>query len=112
TCIFGALLFAVAMFFAWYAKSTAETLVDIALGAMTILYGGILGGFLTPLLFRTRGNDRTVPAAMAAGVALGAFLYFHHVLLGLKEKVIEWPWAMLASTLVTITIASLGRRRR
>jgi solute:Na+ symporter, SSS family len=110
TCVFGALLLAVALFFAWYKDKSGEHLIDIALSAMTILYGGILGGFLTALLFPGRGNDRSVPLAMAVGVLAGALLFFHKELLGLPHKVLEWPWSILITTLLTVALASLGRR--
>ena len=48
--VFGVLLALVGLFFAWYAQGAQSDLVQIALGSMTIVYGGLLGGFLCALL--------------------------------------------------------------
>ncbi len=122
TCVFGALLALIALFFAWYAKDSRDDLVQIALGAMTILYGGILGVFLSALLFRTRGSDASTLAGLCAGVACGALLFFHRQILNgvgpkflpsfqeLKDPLLVWPYFIPISATVTLAVAALGTR--
>jgi Na+/proline symporter len=108
--VFGGLLMAVGLFFAWYSKHETNDLVMIALGAMTIVYGGLLGGFLCGLLYRTRGSDASVTLGMAAGCLLGALLFFHKPLFGLDAKLVEWPFYIPIACAATLLVGALGRR--
>jgi SSS family transporter len=66
TVVFGIALCGVGLFFSWWAQDKGDDLVQIALGAMTILYGGILGAFLSALLLARRGSDASVTTGMAS----------------------------------------------
>jgi len=112
TVVFGALLGLVGFLFAWYTGDKAEQLIQIALSAMTILYGGILGGFLVALLSHRRGSDRSVMLGMAAGVAAGAVLFFQEELFGLERKLLGWPWFIPISAALAVLVAITRRRRR
>jgi SSS family transporter len=110
--VFGALLGLVGLFFAWYSRGSGDQLVQIALGAMTILYGGILGGFLVALLFERRGDDLSVSLGMAAGVLAGAALFFQVELFGLGQRVLEWPWFIPISAALAVGVGITRRRPR
>jgi solute:Na+ symporter, SSS family len=112
--VFGAILAAVGLFFAVWARGEKKALLDIALSAMTIVYGGILGTFLTALVLRRRGSDVSAVAGLFCGVACGVIGFFQGSIaraLGVAWEPIAWPWQLLFSTLVTILVASTGRRR-
>lgn len=108
TAIFGLLLAGIGLFFDWFARGSTTDLVQIALGAMTILYGGILGAFLVALFTERRGNDRSVPLGMLGGIAVGALLFFQRQLFG--EVRLEWPWSLALSTSVAFGLGLLGAR--
>ncbi len=108
---FGLVLMGVGFFFKWFTSGSQDDFVQHALGAMTILYGGILGTFLTALLMKTRGSDGSATAGLAAGVVCGAVLFFHVKLFDLKGPWLVWPWYIPISATVTLLVASLGRRR-
>lgn len=109
TGAFGLVLAAIGLFFQWYARDSSSDLVQIALGAMTILYGGILGAFLVALFSARRGSDTSVPLGMLAGVACGALGFFQEKLF--HTVVLAWPWAMALSTLVACAVGLLAARR-
>jgi SSS family transporter len=109
TGVFGILLAGVGLFFDWYAHASAVDLVQIALGAMTILYGGILGAFLVALFAARRGSDTSVVLGMLAGVACGAVLFFQVQLF--EHKFLEWPWCLGLSTLVAAGVGLCAPRR-
>jgi SSS family transporter len=111
--VFGALLTAVGLFFWKWSAGRNDGLVALALEAMTILYGGLLGGFLCALLFRRRGSDSSVMLGMAAGAAVGALAFFQRELLDIAPgdpKLVEWPITMPLSVLVALAVGALGRR--
>jgi SSS family transporter len=108
TGVFGLLLAGIGLFFDWFSKGSTTDLVQIALGAMTILYGGILGAFLVALFAARRGSDASVPLGMLAGVVCGGVLFFQKQILG--HTVLEWPWSMCISTLVATGVGLAGRR--
>ncbi len=109
TAAFGVLLAGIGLFFEWYARDSRSDLVQVALQAMTILYGGILGAFLVALFAARRGSDASVPLGMLAGVVCGAIAFFQRQLFG--AVVLEWPWTMAFSTLVAAGVG-LGAPRR
>ncbi len=109
TGVFGLLLAGIALFFAWFAKGSSTDLVQIALSAMTILYGGILGGFLVALFAPRRGSDASVPLGMLAGVACGTLFFFQEKLF--HAVVLAWPWSLCLSTLLAFGVGALGSRR-
>jgi hypothetical protein len=111
--VFGVLLALVGLFFWRWAADSTDNLVEIALNAMTILYGGLLGGFMCGLFYRTRGSDLSVACGMGAGSLIGAAAFFQRELLGLapsEPKVLDWPLTMLLSILAALAVGALGRR--
>ncbi|HHL71096.1 MAG TPA: hypothetical protein ENJ29_01180 [Bacteroidetes bacterium] len=129
TVIIGALLIFVATLVAdFYMKNPETDLLSIALGVMTLFYGGLLGIFLTGLLTRKRGNNATnilgmtistlvivlisyktslIPAfglydPMMPGDIDSFFGWMYHAKLG-------WPWFIVIGTCVTVAITLLGR---
>lgn len=85
------------------------SLVELALSAMTILYGGLLGVFATGLLAPGRGSDRSGVAALVAGGVVGAALFVHPVLL--SRTVLAWPWWIPVAGAVSAAVALAGGRR-
>lgn len=109
TGVFGFVLAGIGLFFEWYARDSRSDLVQIALGAMTILYGGILGAFLVALFSARRGSDRSVPLGMLAGVACGALGFFQEKLF--ERVYFSWPWTMALATLAAVAVGLLAARR-
>lgn len=113
TIVFGGILAAVGMFFARYTQGRTDQLITIALNAMTMVYGGILGTFLCALLFKRRGSDRSAVLGLCAGVACGFAGFFQTTIadwLSVPWTPIVWPWQLLISTSVTLLVAASGRR--
>jgi solute:Na+ symporter, SSS family len=111
--VFGVLLAAVGLFFWRWTAGSREDLIEVALNAMTILYGGLLGGFLCGLLYTRRGSDLSVACGMGTGALIGAAAFFQRELLGIaadEPKVLEWPLTMLLSILAALAVGALGRR--
>lgn len=107
--LFGALLALVALFFAWYDEKGTTDLVQVALGAMTIVYGGILGAFACALVPGRRFSDGGVVAGLVAGVACGALLFFQPD----GPSKLAWPLSIpisLCVTMATAALVSLARR--
>ena len=93
------------------------SIIKIILGSFGYTYGSLLGVFMVALFTRTRGNETGNPIAMIAGViavailsnlpndlwkmVAGSALYENPAWL----PVIEFPWRILAGTLVTVAIA-------
>ncbi|MCK6448574.1 MAG: hypothetical protein L6Q99_19455 [Planctomycetes bacterium] len=111
-CVFGALLLAVAAFFAWWSGRQRVDLIDLALSAMTILYGGILGTFLVALLFERRGSDLSTVVGLGAGVLVGAVGFFQKDLFGLESAVLDWAYTIPLAACATLAVAACGRRER
>jgi solute:Na+ symporter, SSS family len=113
--LFGLLLASIALFFAHYDAQGTTDLVQTALSAMTIVYGGILGTFACALIPGRRFEDRAVVIGLAAGVVTGAILFFQQPLAKLAgvelEHKLEWPLYIPISAGVTITLALLGSLR-
>jgi Na+/proline symporter len=114
-CVFGLALFLVAWFFAWRndpsgAGGRTTSLIDTALSAMTILYGGILGTFLTALLLHRRGSDGSTLAGLVVGVAIGALGFFQRELFGWSEAKLDWAYTIPLAAAATLAVAALGRR--
>jgi SSS family transporter len=111
--VFGGVLAGVGLFFAWWSQGQPRDLIDIALNAMTIVYGGILGTFLVALLFKDRGSDASATFGLAAGIVCGAIGFFQQSIfraLDVSWRPIEWPWQLLVSIIVTVAVACAGRR--
>jgi Na+/proline symporter len=65
------------------------SLVEFALSAMTILYGGLLGVFAVAVLGRG-GNAAGAVAGLVAGSLVGLALFLHPLLLG--STLLAWTW--------------------
>jgi Na+/proline symporter len=108
----GVALMAIALFFVWWASQSSDDLVNIALSSMTIIYGGILGTFLSALLLPRR-SDGALVLALCVGIAAGVSLFFHPQLLAQisehdpKTPVLAWPWYIPLSATITVMCASL-----
>lgn len=87
-------------------------LVDLALSAMTLLYGGLLGIFALALLSGRRGSDASAVAGLAAGALVGAALFLHPLIAGEPGRVlIAWPWWIPISATVAFGVAASRSRR-
>ncbi len=84
------------------------SLVELALSAMTILYGGLLGVFGLGFVSRTRGNDASAIAGLAAGGLTGLLLFLHPLLLG--ETWIAWTWWVPIGATVSLAVAASSSR--
>jgi len=126
TLIFGAILIAVAVAITEFYLSNPETdLLTIALGIMTLFYGGLLGVFLVGLLTRGRGNSYCNIVGMTLSLLTIGFLTNKQGLLKLLglvdplqpkgfwgsvyEVQLAWPWFIVLGTAITVAIALAGR---
>lgn len=99
------------------AHNPSLSIIGIILGSFGYTYGSLLGVFMVALFTRTRGSETGNPIAMAAGMLAVAILSnlpndLWKMLAGaaLYENpswmpVIEFPWRILAGTLVTVAVA-------
>jgi SSS family solute:Na+ symporter len=90
------------------AEGPALSLVELALSAMTILYGGLLGVFGLGFLWRRRGSDRSAVAGLAGGGIVGLALFLHPVVLG--RTAIAWTWWIPLGAAVAFAIAAIAPR--
>jgi hypothetical protein len=93
------------------------SIIGIILGSFGYTYGSLLGVFMVALFTRGRGSEMGNPIAMATGVIAVAILSnlpndLGQMITGsaLYENpawlpVIEFPWRIMAGTLVTVTVA-------
>lgn len=111
---YGVALLGVGLFFVQWATQEKQDLVQIALGAMTILYGAILGVFLLALIFGKRVKDESSIVALALGVALGAFFFFYRTTNAAGEPValMAWVWSMPITTGTTMLVGLLLSPKR
>lgn len=96
-----------AMSFSWLKNAgwaPADNLVELALSAMTIIYGALLGVFLCAGFTPSRGSSRSVIAALITGSTLGAMLFLQKPLLGVEDPLIAWPWWIVITAPVTLGI--------
>jgi SSS family transporter len=92
------------------ANSAGPSLIELALSAMTILYGGLLGIFAVAILAPERGSDRGAVAGLAVGAAAGILLFVHPLLLG--ETWLAWTWWIpLSASLAAIVTVAFGPLR-
>jgi solute:Na+ symporter, SSS family len=99
------------------AHNPGLSIIGIILGSFGYTYGSLLGVFIVALFTRTRGNEFGNPIAMAAGVVAVAILSnLPNDLCGMITgselyenpawlPVIEFPWRIMAGTLVTVAVA-------
>ena len=83
-------------------------LVQFALSAMSILYGGLLGVFVVAWIRPDEGYARATLSGLAAGAVLGALLFLQPLLL--ERTIVAWPWWIPMSACVSGVIAWAGTR--
>ena len=96
----------------WH-KTLADSgfsLIDVALGSMTVLYGGLLGAFLVGMMSR-RGTETSVFLGMAVSSGLGVLLLLQPLWTESGRVEIAWPWWIILGTLVSFVIGLAGRPR-
>jgi solute:Na+ symporter, SSS family len=113
--VFTLLLIGAALGMAAYHRALAEragaapvSLVDLALSAMTVLYGGLLGVFAVGLAGESRGSDASARAGLAAGAVVGLALFVHPVVLG--GTWIAWAWWIPIGAAVTALVVASAPR--
>ncbi|MBO7070694.1 MAG: sodium/solute symporter [Bacteroidales bacterium] len=104
--LMGTLLTAFAILTCVMQQSSGLNLVDFATGVMCFAYVGMLGVFLTAI-FTKRGNNRSVMAALVAGILIVIPLMFQKDLFG--ANYIAWTWWCPIGGVVTTIICLLGK---
>jgi Na+/proline symporter len=99
------------------AHNPGLSIIGIILGSFGYTYGSLLGVFMVALFTRTRGSEIGNPIAMVAGVVAVAVLSdlpndLWSMIGGFElygnpawMPVIEFPWRIMAGTLVTVAVA-------
>jgi len=99
------------------AHNPGLSIIGIILGSFGYTYGSLLGVFMVALFTRTRGSEIGNPLAMAAGAGAVAILSnlpndLWQMIAGTALyqvpaclPVIEFPWRIMAGTLVTVAVA-------
>ena len=112
TVVFTILLVLAALLFVYYERLASAggglNLVELALAAMSVVYGGLLGSFLVALVTPARGRDGSVCAGMLIGAAVGVALFLQP--LWLTRVVITWPWWIAIAATVSFSIGALPRQ--
>ncbi|NNL85734.1 MAG: hypothetical protein HKP27_08785 [Myxococcales bacterium] len=89
-------------------------LVELALSAMTIVYGGLLGVFSLGMLTERRGSEASVLSGLAAGAGAGALLFLQVPILGAlgfpQRTAIAWPWWIPIAASLAFAVAATSRR--
>ena len=98
---------AMASYHSALAEGPGPSLVEFALSAMTILYGGLLGVFSIAVLAPTLGNQRSAVAGLATGAVAGLCLFLHPVVLG--ETWLAWTWWIPLSATAAAAVTCCGR---
>lgn len=89
-------------------QSSGLNLVDFATGVMCFAYVGMLGVFLTAI-FTKRGNNRSVIAALVAGILIVVPLMFQKELFG--HNYIAWTWWCPIGAVITTLICLSGKSK-
>ena len=101
TLAWAALLIAGAILF--IPLSQGNTAVEVALGIQSLVYGGLLGGFVLGVLV-PRADERSVIIGMASGIGTVTLIWLT------ARSEIAWPWFVLIGSLVTVVVGTvLGR---
>ena len=87
-------------------QSSGLNLVDFATGVMCFAYVGMLGVFLTAI-FTKRGNNKSVIAALIAGIVIVIPLMFQKELFG--ANYIAWTWWCPIGSAITTLICIAGK---
>jgi Na+/proline symporter len=87
-------------------------LVELALSAMTIVYGGLLGVFSLGLLTKRRGSEASVLSGLAVGAGAGALLFLQVPILGAlgfpQQTAVAWPWWIPIAASLAFAVAAAG----
>ena len=108
TVVCGVLLIAAALgCIEWNKQMEASgfRLIDVALGSMTVLYGGLLGAFLVGMVGR-RGTEASVLTGMIVSSLLGIALLLQPLWTSSGKVEIAWPWWIIFGTIVSFVIGS------
>lgn len=89
-------------------KVEGPSLVEFALSAMTILYGGLLGVFGVAILAPGRGSEGSAVAGLATGAAVGLALFLHPIALG--QTWLAWTWWIPVSAGAAASVTWFGVR--
>ena len=106
------------------AHNPSLSIIGIILGSFGYTYGSLLGVFIVALFTKTRGSETGNMIAMASGIIAVAILSdlpndVSGMILGrslyenpLWMPVIEFPWRIMAGTIVTVAVALCFRTRQ
>lgn len=111
--LFGGLLIASALAVTAYDRLASPflSLVELALSAMTVLYGALLAVFAWALFAGRPLPDRAGVAALALGAVVGALLFLQPVYWG--RPVIAWTWWVPCSACVSLAwLGAVALRER
>lgn len=102
TLLFGSAVALIALAVGHYYRNNPQTdLLSLALGVMTLFYGGLLGIFLVALFSKTRGNTQS---------NLGAAIMSTGVVIFLSNFTsIAWPWFIVLGTLVSVLVSASAK---
>jgi len=99
-----AALVAAALFVARYAEATAAagipSLVELALSAMTVWYGGLLAVFAWGVFLGQDTPDRAGVEALILGALVGGALFLHPAVVG--RSLLAWTWWIPTSSSVAL----------
>jgi SSS family transporter len=114
--VFTGLLIGAAPLFVTYEQHTSDgpgalNLVELALAAMSVIYGGLLGSFLVILITPTRGRDLSVTAGMLIGALVGVLLFTQPLWRADASTLITWPWWIVLGALTSFAIGAAWRPR-
>jgi SSS family transporter len=98
---------AMALYHAALHETSGLSLVEFALSAMTILYGGLLGVFAIAVLVPNAGSDRSAVTGLATGAALGLALFLHPIVLGATW--LAWTWWIPISATAAAAVTFFGK---
>ena len=107
--LMGVLLTAFAVLTCVMQQSSGLNLVDFATGVMCFAYVGMLGVFITAI-FTKRGNNRSVMAALVAGILIVIPLMFQKELFG--ANYIAWTWWCPLGGVITTLICLFGKPQK
>jgi hypothetical protein len=88
--------------------SALPSLVEFALSAMSVLYGGLLGVFAVGFLWPSRGSDASAVLGLGVGAAIGLALFLQPLLGG--EAWLAWGFRIPLAASFTAAIVLAGAR--
>ena len=95
----------------YWQRASSENLIPFALGVMVFAYAGLVGVFLTVLLTRTRGSERSAVAALVTGFVV--VLALQDFTLGrFVDLKMAFPWKMTIASSASFLVCCLGADRK